>query len=52
MRGRPSIKTPVTKPSTVKGKRTVRKQELGIAMPHKGNPTGRKPTLGEQYPRQ
>lgn len=48
----PPTKTPQTKPSAKVGKRGRRTKPVGIAMPHKGSVRGRKPTLGQQYPRQ
>lgn len=49
---KPYSKLPQTKPGAKTGKRAQNKKMLGIAMPHKGSARGRKPTLGEQYPRQ
>lgn len=47
----PTNKRPQTRPQS-SNKRTRRVRQLGIAMPHKGSVRGRKPTLGQQYPRQ
>lgn len=48
---KPTNKIPQTRP-TSSTKRGRNAKSLGIAMPHKGSVRGRKPTLGQQYPRQ
>lgn len=47
----PTNKRPATRPQS-SNKRTRRTKSLGITMPHKGSARGRKPTLGQQYPKQ
>lgn len=48
----PTDKKPQTKPGSKQGSRKVRSFPIKVKMPHKGAVRGRKPTLGQRYPRQ